>query len=248
MKLENLIAHGNGIDVFKNGDIAVKVFKENQPKTVVLYEAITQARIEETGLPVPKIVEVSKIDGEWAISMELIEGETMDSLMKKNPDHMEQYIEEMVDLHLLIHSKRSPQLVKLKDQLRMDIESLTCIDNTKKYELLTKLDSMPKHTKLCHGNFSPLNIIKKEDKIYLIDWIAATQGNASADVATTYLLLTLENPKAAELYMDLFCQKTQTKKQYVQAWLPIVAAARLTKGIQEETELLMKWIDVVEYE
>ena len=56
---------------------------------------------------------------------------------------MDEYIEEMVDLQLEIHSKKSPRLIKLKDQLRHDIESLDCIDATRKYELLTRLESMP---------------------------------------------------------------------------------------------------------
>ena len=42
-------------------------------------------------------------------------------------------------------------------------------------------------------------------------------------------------------------QKYGTSKQYVQAWLPIVAAAQLIKGKPEEKDLLMKWIDVVDY-
>lgn len=249
MEFDRLIAHGVGIDVWQKGNMAVKVFKEDQPKTMVLYEAITQARIEETGLSVPKIIEVSKIDGNWAITMELIEGKMLADLMKENPGKMNEYIEEMVDLQLEIHAKTSPRLIKLKDQLRHDIESLDCIDATRKYELLTRLESMPKHTKLCHGNFSPLNIMKMDGKTYLIDWIAATQGNASADVGVTYLLLTLDySEEIAERYMDLFCKKSNTEKKYVQAWLPIIAASRLTKGIEKEKDLLMKWIDVVDYE
>lgn len=48
--------------------------------------------------------------------------------------------------------------------------------------------------------------------------------------------------------MNKFCEKTKTAKSYVQMWLPIVAAARLSKNIEEEKELLNKWIDVVEYQ
>ena len=37
-------------------------------------------------------------------------------------------------------------------------------------------------------------------------------------------------------------------RQYVQQWLPIVAAAQLTKDNELEKDFLMKWIDVMEYE
>ena len=122
------------------------------------------------------------------------------------------------------------------------------IDDVKKYELLTRLESMPKHTKLCHGNFTPENVIYNEKGIYVIDWIAARQGNASADVGRTYLLLSLRCPEIADKYLNLFCEKTKTSKKYVQQWLPIVAASQSVKGKPEEREFLMHWVNVVEYE
>ena len=124
----------------------------------------------------------------------------------------------------------------------------TDLDATNRYELHTRLASMPKHTKLCHGNFVPENIIYNEKGIYVVDWIAARQGNASADVGRTYLLLSLRDPKVADKYLDLFCEKTHTSKKYVQQWLPIVAAAYLPDAKPEEHDFLMKWVDVVEYE
>ena len=77
---------------------------------------------------------------------------------------------------------------------------------------------------------------------------AISLGNASADVARTYLLLSLKDSKLADLYMDLFCEKTGTDKRYVQGWLPIVAAAQLVKKRPEEKELLEKWINVFPYQ
>ena len=138
--------------------------------------------------------------------------------------------------------------MQLKDKLNRLINSLDCIDDVKKYELLTRLDSMPKHVKLCHGNFMPENIILSDKGTYVVDWVAARQGNASADVGRTYLLLCLKMPEIAEKYLNLFCEKTNTSKKYVQDWLPIVAAARLTEGLPEEKDFLMKWLDVVAYE
>ena len=57
-------------------------------------------------------------------------------------------------------------------------------------ELLTRLGSMPRHTKLCHGDFNPSNVIvEKNGKMTVIDWAHASQGNASADAAMTYCCL-----------------------------------------------------------
>ena len=82
----------------------------------------------------------------------------------------------------------------------------------------------------------------------IVDWAHATQGNASADAAKTYLLFALDNQKTADLYLKLFCKKSDTARQYVEQWLPIVAAAQLTKNNEMEKDFLMKWIDVFDYQ
>ena len=64
----------------------------------------------------------------------------------------------------------------------------------------------------------------------------------------TYLLFALKDQKAADLYLKLFCKKSDTAMQYVQQWLPIVAAAQLTKDNELEKDFLMKWIDVIDYQ
>ncbi len=248
MQLDNLIASSENVDVYQQGNIVIKLFKEGCPKTLALYEALTHARVEDTGLKVPRIHEVSVIGSRWAIHMDCIEGKTLAEMMEEDPQHKEDYIQQMVDIQLEIHSKKVPKLSKLKDKLKRQIDSLDCIDDIKKYELQTRLDSMPKHIKLCHGNFMPENIILNQNGTFIVDWVAARQGNASADVGRTYLLLSLKDPEMAEQYLNLFCQKTNTSKKYVQEWLPIVAAARLTENRPEEQDLLMKWIDVVAYE
>ncbi len=248
MKFTNLISKGQKASVYREGDNAIKVFDKGTNKTDVLNEALNTTRVEETGLAIPSISEVGIEDGQWAITMNFIEGRTLGQLMKENPEKKEEYIKQMVDLQLEIHSKRAPLLNKLKDKLIRQINSLEMLDNIKKYDLLTRLDGMPKHVKVCHGDFNPNNIIVSNDKMYVIDWVHATQGNASADTARTYLLLTLEDQKLADYYLDVFCKKSKTEKRYVQTWLPIVAAAQLTKDKPEEKELLMKWLDVVEYE
>ena len=108
---------------------------------------------------------------------------------------------------------------------------------------------MPKHDKVCHGDFTPSNIIVNDNGWYVIDWSHATQGNASADVARTYLIFNLNyTEEIANKYLDIFCKKSDTAKQYVQKWLPIVAASQSVKGNKEEREFLVKWVDVVEYE
>lgn len=249
MNLERVIAVRTNKAVYRDGDKCIKLFDEDFSKVDVLNEALNQARVEETGLNVPKIIEVTKIDGKWAIVSEFIKGKTLDRLIKENPDKADEYLELFVDLQMLIHSKKCPLLTKLRDKMNRKI-NLTDLDDTVKYELHTRLEGMPKHNKLCHGDFNPSNIIITDDGVpYFIDWSHATQGNASADVARTYMLFLLANDEqTAQKYLDLFCQKSHTEKKYVQKWMPIVAASQSVKGNQHEHDFLMSWVDVAEYE
>ena len=249
MKLDKVIAVRTSKTVYKDGDRAIKVFDADYKKSDILNEALNQARVEETGLPIPKLLEVGVIDGKWAIVSEFIKGKTLARLMDENPDKIDEYMNLFVDIQLDIQSRKAPLLNKLKDKMNRKI-SETDLDATTRYELHTRLEGMPKHNKVCHGDFRPSNVIVGEDGVnYIIDWSHATQGNASADAARTYLVFYLKGEEElAEKYLDLFCQKSDTAKQYVQKWLPIVAASQSVKRNPEEKELLMKWLDVVDYE
>lgn len=249
MKLDKVIAVRTSKTVYKDGDCAIKVFDADYKKSDILNEALNQARVEETGLPIPKLLEVGVVDGKWAIVSEFIKGKTLARLMDENPDKIDEYMNLFVDIQLDIHSRKAPLLNKLKDKMNRKI-SETDLDATTRYELHTRLEGMPKHNKVCHGDFRPSNVIIGEDGVnYIIDWAHATQGNASADAARTYLVFYLKGEEElAEKYLDLFCQKSDTAKQYVQKWLPIVAASQSVKRNPEEKELLMKWLDVVDYE
>lgn len=248
MKLDNVIAVRKAKKVYRDGDKCIKVFDKDYSKADVLNEALNQARIEETGLNIPKVLEVTTIDGKWAIVSEFIEGVTLAELMEKNPDKLDEYLNDLVDVQLEIQSKTCPLLNKLKDKMNRKISEAD-LDATTRYELHSRLEGMPKHNKICHGDINPSNIIVTNDgKYYIIDWSHATQGNASADAARTYLLFCLkENEETAKKYLDIFCKKSDTAKQYVEKWLPIVAASQSVKGNEDERQFLLSWTDVVEY-
>ena len=249
MNFDKILAVRNAKTIYRDGDVVMKVFNEDYSKADVLNEALNQARVEETNLNVPRILAVTMQDNKWVIVSEYIEGIALDKLMEKNPDKHDEYLDLFVNLQIEMHAQKCPMLNKLKDKMNRKINETT-LDATTRYELHTRLEAMPKHTKLCHGDFNPSNIILTPDgKPYIIDWSHATQGNASADVARTYLLFWLQGDiKTADQYLALFCKKTDTARQYVEKWLPIVAASQSVKGKQEEREFLLHWVNVVDYE
>lgn len=249
MNFDYIVAERPNKTVYRDGDRCIKVFSEGFSKADVLNEALNQARVEGTGLNLPAIREVTVVDGKWAIVTDFIEGKTLSQLMKENPARRDEYLTMLVDIQLSIHQHTCPLLTKLKDKMHRKISS-SSIDATVRYELHTRLEGMPKHNKLCHGDLCPSNVIITEDGTpYVIDWAHATQGNASADAARTYLTFRLSgDEEAAESYLRLFCKKSDTARQYVEKWMPIVAASQSVKGKAEEKELLMSWVNVVDWQ
>lgn len=249
MDLSNVIAVRETKKVYRDGDKAIKVFAEGYNKADILNEALNTARVEETGLPIPKLLGVDMIGNQWAITTEFVEGKTLADMMAEAPEKEDEYLELFVNIQMQIHACTCPMLNNLTEKMQRKI-SATDLDATTRYELHTRLASMHVHRKVCHGDFDPSNIIiTPEGKWYILDWSHATQGNASADVARTYLLFVLAGKQdLAEKYMTLFCQKSDTAKQYVQKWIPIVAASQSVKGKPEERDLLIRWASVCEYE
>ncbi len=249
MKLDQIIAERSHKTIYRDGDRAVKMFDESYRKADILNEALNLARVEETGLKVPKLLEVSVINGKWAIVTEYIEGETLASLIKKHPEKHEEYLNRFVDIQLDIQAHSCKMLNTLTEKMQHKI-SESALDATARYELHTRLAAMPVHKKVCHGDFRPSNIIiTPDDEAYILDWAHVTQGNASADAARTYLVFYLHgDQKGAEEYLNLFCKKSDTARQYVQKWIPIVAASQSVKGNPEEKDILLHWANVVEYE
>lgn len=249
--LINPIAERKTKTVYRDGDKTIKLFVENYSKADILNEALIQSRVEEnTDLKISRLLEVSKIQDRWALVTEYVEGTPLDVLMKEYPEKEEEYLEFFVNVQMEVLSKRVPLLNRTKDKYKRKLTEAQNIDENAKYELLQRLEGMKNHDELCHGDFVPSNIIVKENGDYsIIDWSHATIGNASGDVANTFLLFTTEQKsELAEKYVELYCKKTGTDKKEIQRWIPIVAAVRKTYNKPEEQEFLNNWINIVDFQ
>ncbi len=250
-ELKNVIAERKTKTVYVDNNYVIKLFVENYSKADILNEALNQARVEEaTNLKIPKLVEVAKIGNRWALVSEFVEGTPLDVLMTQNPEKMDEYLDLFVKLQLEVLNCKVPLLRRIKDKFKMKITDALNIDEATKYELLQRLEGMKNHTKLCHGDFNPSNVIVKDNgEIYIIDWAHATQGNASADVARTFLIFSIQGKSdVAEKYLDIFSKQSGIDKKNIQRWIPIVSASQMTKGKEEEQEFLKKWTNIVDFE
>ena len=257
MNLDRIISVQNSITVYRDGDRCVKVFNPDCAKADVLNEALNQARMEQTTVTVPEIREVRQVNGKWAIVSEYIKGENLEQLIAKHPEKTGEYMALFASLHCRIHQQSCPAFKKLKDELQRGINASELQRNinsselsaTDRYDLYSRLERIPKYNEVCHGNFIPSKVIISAEtgKPYIIDWFHATQGNAAADAALTYLLLRMRSRHdLAEQYLTLFCEKSGIEPQHIRRWIPLVAASQAGGANARGRAVLQQWIDAPE--
>lgn len=250
-ELGDLILTRNNKKIYRKDGVITKLYDhKSYAASDVLREAMNQAYAIECGFNAPKVLDVFPVGKDFAIASEEIKGPTLAQLINDNPSDKRKYIAKLVQiqLELLSHLSSNLKLPKLKDKLNAYISN-SGLDASTRYDLHSKLESMPNHYKICHGDLVPHNIIPVKDKYYILDWAHCTRGNSSADAAMTYVLLTLDgDEKGAEMYLKEFCKKSDIAVQYVQQWISVVSATKLvTTKDKDKRDLLMRNINVVEY-
>ncbi|MGG0152657.1 phosphotransferase family protein [Bacillus mycoides] len=232
MNLGNPIAKGNTAEIYLCDNKVVKLFKEYLPNTESLYEAQKQKYAYSCGLHVPKVFEVTEIQGRQAIIMEYVEGESVGELLLNNLSKAEHYISICVSVQQKIHaiSVSSDEIEPMEERLYRQINSVHDLDEKQKGNILKKLDSITFEPRLCHGDFHPFNLIMSNSDVNIIDWIDASLGDIRADVFRTYLLYSQNSVELAEMYLHIYCKKTGLLRDEIFQWAPIISAARLAES------------------
>lgn len=108
MKLDMVLVERDAKKIYVEDGQVIKLFDKNYSMADILNEALNQARVGETDLFIPKLLQVTTIEGKCAIINEYIPGKTLEVLMREHPEKEDQYLEQFVDLQMLVHSKRRP--------------------------------------------------------------------------------------------------------------------------------------------
>ncbi|MFN7249904.1 MAG: phosphotransferase family protein [Anaerobacillus sp.] len=240
------IAKGNTAKIYHSDNKVVKVFNGFLPDMESINEANKQKYAYSCGLPVPEIYDVTKINGEQAIIMEYVKGETLGDLLYKDKERTEYYLAISVDMQLEIHSiNANPEAIEpMYDKLYRQIETVNNLDRKQKSVLLNKLESFTYENRLCHGDFHLFNLIKTDNQVVVIDWVDSSAGDIRADVYRTYLLYSQVSSELADMYLRLYCEKSGILRSEVFLWAPVIAGARLSESVStENSERLMRIIN-----
>ncbi len=248
MKLDRIIAVRNDKTVYRNLDRCLKIFDESYSKTEVLSEALNNARAEETGLHVPKLLEVTVFEGRWVIVTEYIGGRTLKQLMQQEPERLDEYLALLARVQNGIHAVEPPRLVSLEDRLRRRLMLADIPDGVRR-ELLSRLEELAsaRHPRrLCHCDCMPSNIIVSDDgEPYIIDWPHASIGDPAADAALTALRFACDgDDKCAESYSGIFSRVSGIPQERVEGWRRVTAAALMADANAERRRILRGHIGI----
>lgn len=240
MNLDKIIAVRTGKTVYKETDRVIKVFDSDYSKSDILNEALNQARAEEAGLNVPKLLGIEKEDGKWAIISEYISGKTVADIIAENPDKTDEILKRFAELQIAFQRNNTSVFARLRDKVERRI-TRSQLDEKSKNRLIGELCELPDGDSLCHCDFSPSNvIIDEKGNPVVLDWSHAARGAAEADAASTYLRFLFEDRLKAEKYLYFYCKSADKKRENIEKLIPIMAAAMSVSRYASERNFLLR--------
>lgn len=189
--------------VYRDGDKAIKTYNETYALSQVLNEALNQAKVSEEGISVPKVYEVKRYNGRYGIVMDYIDGDNLETIVSKNVDGAEKYIDIFANTYHNLVQNNNLNLNNSYGRIKNKIFASELPANIK-YGLFYKLREMEFSRDIIHGDYSFSNlVITKEGKPVIFDWGHVAYGAKQFDIAITYVLFELQDRKdLGELYLS----------------------------------------------
>lgn len=254
--LDKPIALGRTAEVYawEEGKI-LKLYREGFSPDDVDYEQRLARIVHASGLPVPAAFDIVEVNGRRGIVYQRMDGPSMLETINKHPGQLRRSMRQLADLHIEMHTRSVPELPSQRERLQRKIQRAQPLPDDLKAAALQALEALPDGDRLCHGDFHPGNILLTASGPIIIDWIDATRGNPLADVARTRLLFTtarlpgfsvlalilrLANRWLLEQYLRGYFASQPNERKVLDAWMPVVAVARMEEGIRGEFPQLLQ--------
>ena len=250
------LAAGRTAEIYPWGEKqVVKLFRPGMAPGMAEKEAATGRIVADAGVGAPSVGEVVTIDGRPGIVYARIDGESMLHRLQRQPWTVWSLARTLGRLHARMHGVARPQLAAMRDYLQHDIGRAQELTAEVRAAVLARLAALPDADAICHGDFHPDNVLLTRDGPVILDWMTAGHGNPDADVARTVLMLRQGQPTGASAlqlkviallrqqllagYLRAYRAVRPCPDSAIAAWAPVIAAARLSEGIETEREQLL---------
>jgi uncharacterized protein (TIGR02172 family) len=236
-------------------------------------EAQVTRRIYESGLPVPEVGELVHVNERTGLIYQRLEGASMYKEIQRKPWNIARYFKRAVELQVEIHSHSiAGHLPSQRQILERSIHQAEALPGHLRSKVLAALAPLPDGNQLCHGDFWAGNIQMTRHGEVVIDWHNASRGNPLADLARTIIgtlggirtrqirrlnlsygtsktgqiknsLLQLMVRVSSPIYLNHYFKLRPGGEDECRRWLPIVAAARLSRNIPELEKMLIEQVE-----
>jgi len=257
ISLDKPIAHGRTADVYDWDDGHIlKLFHNWFELENIEYELRIATAVHASGVTAPAVAQLIQVDGRNGLIYERVAGASMLELFQRKPWMLFAYSRILARLHAQMHEYvfDGADIPTQRRRLQNRINHADMLSASLKTSLLNALYSLPEGDRVCHGDFHPANVLISGENARVIDWMDASRGNPLADVARTSIIFlgSAATKEIPNLFLKIFIKIAHTEylreyfrlrpneKDEYYLWLPIVAGARLSEGIPELEDWLVK--------
>jgi Ser/Thr protein kinase RdoA (MazF antagonist) len=240
-----LLAEGRTAEVFADGE--GRVLKLDRPdwNGLSLFEESVLTLLADAGLPVARPHGTRTVDGRSGVVLDRIDGPSLlQMLTAAGPEDIDRLAGEFVGLQLRCNATLVAGLPELVPRLGREVES-SVADVGQRTEQLATLGELDDGGRgVCHFDFHPSNVLVGPDHWVVIDWLTVATGPSAADLARTLVLWGQRSGGSVGRFLRAVRREGQARRgvadDALDAWVRIVAAARVTEGFEGEEKAWLR--------
>jgi len=237
-----IVGRGSQAAVYVKGEYAVKLYREGYPKRNVFSEAYIMANLECMNFPSPKVYEVLFVNGRYGLRMDRVKGKIMSEELS-DPAKFEGVMDALVDLQCRFQTyDKTGWAPDLKQRLHDDLDRNDRLSTVLKKKLMEELGKLPDGKALCHCDFHAGNVFSDGEEFTIIDLLQICRGDPAADAACSYVSYSFIHHDIAEVYLNMYCNKSGISRKRVQQWLRVYAGTLLGQVPEQFTPIIERFI------
>jgi aminoglycoside phosphotransferase (APT) family kinase protein len=250
--LGKLIGSGYFSDVYEYGDKKViKLMKDFVPLEDTMKECDILKAVHGQYPWSPEVYGLETVNGRHGVVMEEAEGLPISDIMiRTGSANMVQSIKLLADYHVKLHSIPDETLPPYEKVFESCLQKIDLPAKQKDF-IRRYVKTLPHQSFMCHGDFHTDNMIKKNEKIMIVDWSSAYRGNPLSDAVNMQIIMRmpikhhkikfpvsvfaeLSKKLIRGIYYKEYCRQTGATMEQINAWWLPAAVIRLGEGIPEE--------------
>ena len=186
---EKLGQGGNGAVYRLDEDKIVKVYKPWMELSAIDRERSFAKTAFVNGIPSVIAYDVVKVGDCLGVVFELLKSDTLGHAMRDNPEKLEQYVDQYVELAKTLHSTHVPagSFTRSQEVMHERADKLGKWCSAEEIALLHSIiDDVPEADTVTHNDLHPGNIMIQDGELVLIDMPEVTMGPPICDLTSIF--------------------------------------------------------------